>query len=106
MNVTTLGRCPDCGESTPIRSVRGQPAEILGHGCRARACESSGCLITRLPDEMIQLPDGEWHCLSHGLLAAGRTLVARYKVDRGPDWTGIARIIEETLPKILDRFPA
>jgi hypothetical protein len=55
---------------------------------------------------MIQLPRGEWHCPSHALLAAGRELVALHNVQRDADWAALSKIIGETLPAILDRFPA
>lgn len=105
MSVKTLGRCPDCGEAAAILAVRGKPTEILEHGCPARACECSGCLVTRLPDEMIQFPSGAWYCPSHALLAAARELVSLHR--SGPaDQAATAQLLEETLPAVLDRFPA
>ena len=104
MSVKTLGRCPECGEAAPILAIRGKPTQILEHGCRARACESSGCLVNRLPEEMIQFPSGGWYCPSHALLTAASELVALHQV--GDSQTAAAKLLEKTLPAILDRFPS
>jgi hypothetical protein len=100
--VRTLGRCPDCGKSAPIRQARGRPSEILEHGCEARACQSPGCLVCRLPEEMIQFPDGSWYCPSHALLSAARELVTLHRSGNGQ--AVIKTLLEETLPAVLDRF--
>ena len=104
MNVRTLGRCPDCGEATPIVAVRGSPIEILKHGCRARPCATSGCLVSRPPEEMVQLASEGWYCPSHALLAAVRQLVALHRT--APNQALTAELLETTVPAILDHFPS
>jgi hypothetical protein len=104
MSVKTLGRCPDCGDVASILAVRGKPTEIREHGCRARACECSGCLVTRPLEEMIQFPSGVWYCPSHALLTAAHELVSLHRT--GNSQAVIAQLLEETVPTVLDRFPA
>jgi len=101
--VKTLGRCPHCGKSTPVLCVPGQPGEVLEHDCDARACETPGCLVVRLPDEMIQFPTGEWYCPSHALLTAAQALVDLHATRTSH--AEIVEILEDVLPGILDRFP-
>jgi hypothetical protein len=103
MRIKTLGRCPDCGAPAPVVAVRGRPTEILEHGCQARACESSGCLVIRPSDEMIQFPSGEWYCASHALLCAARTLVSLRQNGHSQDLISV--LLDETVPAVLDRFP-
>jgi hypothetical protein len=104
MKISTLGRCPDCGKVAPVLRERGTPAEILPHDCDARACESTGCLVARLCDEMIQFPAGAWYCPNHALLSVATELVALYRVEGGADWTAISELIGEALPGIIDRL--
>jgi hypothetical protein len=101
MSVKTLGRCPDCGLPAPILAVRGKPTEILEHGCLARACESLGCLVARMPEEMVQFPAGAWYCPSHGLLQVLHELLAIYRGNRADM---MALLFEDTVPTVLDRF--
>lgn len=100
------GRCPDCGEWVLVIAQEGKPAEIVPHGCRARACEYSGCSVTRLMDEMVHTPSGAWHCPRHGLLIAARDLVALYQREGEADWTAISEIIGEQLPEIVKKVEA
>jgi hypothetical protein len=102
MSVKTLGRCPDCGAPAPILAVHGKATEILEHGCDARACEASGCLVARLKEEMVQFPGGAWYCPSHGVLMVLRELLILHRSHR-PDM--MALLLEDTVPTVLDRFP-
>jgi hypothetical protein len=54
---------------------------------------------------MIQFPSGAWYCPSHALLTAARELVSLHRI--GPaDQSAMSELLEETLPAVLDRFPA
>lgn len=103
MTVKTLGRCPDCGLLAPILLARGRASEILEHGCPAHACESPGCLVARLPDDMIQFPSGAWYCPSHALLSAARDLVSLHRA--GNSQRMMDQLLEDVVPAVLDRFP-
>src|SRR5687768_11136232 len=103
MRTKTLGRCPDCSKAAPIIRERGKPAEILPHDCDARPCEARGCLVARLPVEMIQFPSGAWYCPSHALLTAAREIVFLHGTA-----TCICRtapLLGYLLPSILEHFP-
>jgi hypothetical protein len=102
VTIRTFGRCPDCGESAPILAVAGEPTEILEHNCRARTCEASGCLVSRVPEDMVRFPSGAWYCASHALLAAAQDLVA---LNRDKDSAAMAPLLDETLPAVLQFFP-
>ncbi len=103
MRHRTLGRCPDCGESAPVAAHGSQAAEILPHECQARACEYTGCLVTRQRGEMIQFPLGAWYCAPHALIAVGCELVALHRA--GADHASFLQLLEVTLPAVLERFP-
>jgi hypothetical protein len=102
MRIKTLGRCPDCGKPAPKIAIPGRATEILEHACDARACETPGCLVARLPDDMVQFPAGAWYCPSHGLLQVLHELLALYRGNRADL---MAPLFEDTVPTVLDRFP-
>ena len=97
------GRCPDCGAVILVNVRRGRPAEIPLHGCRVRTCESEGCRVRAMVEEMVQQDSGEWHCPGHGLLAAARDLVSLY---RAADWTAIPKMISAVLPGLIAKAEA
>jgi len=101
-----IGRCPDCGHAVEIEIRKPRPAHVLPHGCPARACETQGCPIVRLRDDMVQLDDGTWYCPQHGLLSAAKMLVALYRGDGEADWTRISELIGETLPMLIEAVEA
>jgi hypothetical protein len=101
-----IGRCPDCGHAVEIEVRKPRPARVLPHGCPARACETPGCTIVRLHDDMVQLDDGAWYCPPHGLLVTAKTLVALYRADGDANWTHISELIGETLPELIETVEA
>jgi len=101
MSVKTLGRCPDCGKSAPTIAIPGRPTEILEHGCLARPCTVAGCLVARLPEDMVQFPAGAWYCPSHGALHVLFELLALYRGNRSDM---MAPLFEDVVPAVLDRF--
>src|SRR5436309_4270957 len=102
----TEGRCPDCVALVLVTLTARRPAEIPPHACRARACEYERCQVRALMGEMVQFPDGEWYCPSHGLLLAARDLVSLYRVEGDADWTAICGIITELLPELVAKVEA
>jgi hypothetical protein len=102
----TLGRCPDCGESVTVKLRKGQPGEILEHGCHARACEYPACSVTALQNEMVQFAPDEWFCPSHGLLVLTKELVCLHQTEGDADWTAISEIIGEMLPDVVAKAEA
>jgi hypothetical protein len=102
MSVKTLGRCPDCGKPAPTIVLPGRPTEILEHGCLAHPCRVEGCLVARLPDDMVQFPSGAWYCPSHGLLKVLRDLAILHGAGR-QDMMAI--LFNRTVPLVLSRFP-
>ncbi len=101
-----IGRCPDCGAAVAVEIRRPHPARVLPHACPARACEYPGCLVTELPDPMVQSDSGAWYCRRHGLLVATKTLVALYKVEGDADWSAICALIAEVLPHAIRKVEA
>src|ERR1041384_5712268 len=101
---TTLGRCPDCGESVEVTLNRGKPGTIALHGCRVRHCEHPGCVSREFPEAMFQVESGNWCCPAHALRLAARDLVALYRAEGEADWTAISEIISEVLPNILEKL--
>lgn len=102
MSVKTLGRCPDCGKAAPTIRIPGRATEILEHGCLARPCSVEGCLVARLPDDMVQFPGGAWYCPSHGLLQVLFELLGLHRANR-PDMMAV--LFDRTVPAVLDLFP-
>jgi hypothetical protein len=103
MTVKTLGRCPDCGKPAPTIRIPGRATEILEHGCLARPCHVAGCLVARVPDDMVQFPGGAWYCPSHGLLTVLRELLILHRSGNCQDIMAV--LFDETVPTVLDRFP-
>jgi hypothetical protein len=101
-NVKTLGRCPDCGKPAPTIAIPGRATEILEHGCLAHACSIEGCLVARLPEDMVEFPGGAWYCPSHAALRALRHLLTLHRAGY-PDM--MLLLLTKTVPTILDRFP-
>jgi len=103
MSVKTLGRCPDCGKPAPTIAIPGRATEVLEHGCLARACEVTGCLVARLPRDMVQFPAGAWYCPSHAALTVLRELLILHRDGKSQDVMAV--LFDETVPTVLARFP-